>query len=339
MASEDLAASMKTLDLGPSDDPKTSDVKAVADASIKNTRRKIKTLQEQGFIKSKDDLCTVPFNPQTKQEAKVFNAPSVENTHPRNLPNPSSPNSQSRRPRNCKKTWNGAKSTSRPTAPPGKAQHSATQISSPKSPQGEPTFVYVIEASAFGTVKIVGAFMHLSKANERVEEYITQCGLANVDTVDIRSKFAFNGPKPQDIPKLVVSRRGSWANGASETCLPDNSTGVSKLRVLPRDSTFSTEDTEFIVAYLAMDSTELGLMVIGAYRTKEQAWQACEKYWNQLSYLNEMQKEKEWFDERGMHHVWGFVGGRAHHFFVEMHALNPEVEADLRIIFGGNARN
>jgi hypothetical protein len=339
MASEDLVASMKTLDLGPSDESKTPDVNVVEDVSRKSPRRKAKTLQKQGVVRSEDDLSTASFHQQTLQEMKIFNTTSVENAQTGALPTPPSRNNKNRPPRNRNKKGNGAKSTSGPSALPAKAEKSSYQTSSLNVPQGENkiTSVYIIEASTFRAVEIVGTFTLLSRANERVEEYITQCGMSNANTVDSCSGFGFEGPKPQDIPKFAVSRRGPWASGASETCIPQNRTGVRKFRVLPKDSTFSEKDTGFGTAYLAMDGSGLGLMALGVYHTKEQAWQACERYWIQLSFLSEMEKEKEWFDEKGMHHVRGSVAGRAHHFFVERHVLNPKVGADLRIVFGQKA--
>jgi hypothetical protein len=77
--------------------------------------------------------------------------------------------------------------------------------------------------------------------------------------------------------------------------------------------------------YLAVDRSG-GLFVIGIFAEKAPAWEACKKYRDQLAYCSELEGKEQWFDEEGMFHSKGKIGGKGHHWFVVEYPLDGKVE-------------
>ncbi len=166
--------------------------------------------------------------------------------------------------------------------------------------------------------RIIGVFNLLTKASERAAEYATQSGLSNTDIVDIVSSFGYAGPKP-------IATRRAWPNGTSEVRVLSCRTDLKWIKVLPKELTAPSGKTDFKTAYLALDRSG-GLFVIGAYTSKDEAWEACRKYWTQLSYCSAIQNMEQWYDEKCMFHAQGALGGMIHHWFVEPYDINGRVE-------------
>jgi hypothetical protein len=100
---------------------------------------------------------------------------------------------------------------------------------------------------------------------------------------------------------------------------------LSWIKVMPKDFAgwAGPTDSGTATLYLALDRS-IGLFVIGAYASKEEAWGGCQKYWTQLSYCTPIENKEQWFDGRGMYHAKGAIGGRGHHWFVKPYIIDAK---------------
>ena len=150
--------------------------------------------------------------------------------------------------------------------------------------------------------EILGVFTLLSEADKVVLEYLARLGISNAE---------------------ALANRRVWANGTSEIRL-----GFEWIRVLPKDFPAPTEKTLSEMVYLALDRSRDSLFVIGVYRSKGVAWDACEKYWTQLSYCIAIENKEQWFDSWGMLHTKGSICGTPHHWFVTPFPVDVIVEVE-----------
>jgi len=119
--------------------------------------------------------------------------------------------------------------------------------------------------------------------------------------------------------------RKVWPNGICEIRILCSSR-LEWIKVLPKEfSSSKTGSTDSGTAFLALDRSSI-LFVIGAYRSKTDAWEACRKYWTQLSNMMPIENKTQWCDEQGMLHATGEIGNTAHHWFVECYVIDAGVD-------------
>jgi len=276
MSSADLSASMKALDLGLSPD---SEVNPVERTTVSKRRPKLKPRKDSRLVNQVDECSVTPLKPLGK--------PEVDKSIPSGVPpSPQSSNNKSAQ-RRRKKRSNKTQTHTASSALPAKEQESVAHEAAKRTPQN--TFVYVV-LTRRTSEEIVGVFASLPKANECAVKYASQYGI------------------PHTYRRAQLDET-SWVG-----VFGDNS--LSEVRVLPKEFTTLTGNTDFGTIYLALDRPSF-LFVIGAYRSKDEAWEACQKYWRQLSYCCEIQGERQWVDRQGMPHARGAIAGRSHHWFVE----------------------
>jgi hypothetical protein len=193
-------------------------------------------------------------------------------------------------------------------------------------------FLYIVEA-ADSSEKIIGAFTQLEQANDCAITYAAQYGIPAAEIVDHVSSFGRGSCGP--IPTRAAASMGPanasrkvWPNGTCEIRILGRSR-LEWIKVMPKEFSASniTESTEDPggTAYLAVDRSDI-LFVIGAYRSKADAWEACRKYWTQLSNWMPIEGETQWFDEQGMLHATGSIGNTTHHWCVEPYVIDAGVD-------------
>jgi hypothetical protein len=172
------------------------------------------------------------------------------------------------------------------------------------------TFRYVVQASesSAGLEGIVGVYSELERANECAKGYVGRWGIEKSEIVDIQSSFGCT----------ARARRRSWQGGMSEIRV-----GGAWVKVLPKE--FIASEGADKKTYLAVDRSG-GLFVIGIFAEKVPAWEACKKYRDQLAYCSELEGKEQWFEEEGMFHSKGKIGGKGHHWFVVEYPLDGKVE-------------
>ena len=219
---------------------------------------------------------------------------------------------KSKRSRHRKKTPQEAKPQTALSALPGKRDEPA--LSEVKNTCARNIFVYVVEASV-KSEGIIGVFNSVANANQRATEYALQLfGMSDTDIVDITGSFSKGHSNTGSQP---MATRRVWPNGATEIRLLSYDAGPRWIKVLPKRLTVADGEPDPRTAYLALDRSNI-LFIIGAYTSKGEAWEACRKYWTQLSYgWGVIHGMKHWFDEQWMFHAQGSLGDLVHHWFVE----------------------
>lgn len=309
-----LAAAVEALDLGPSQDPKNAQVSTVKNERTKAPKWKSKLRGDRRLASPAEESPANPPKPQSKVEMETSIPSTAQNAEPGALSTSPSSNKKSRRSRHRKKRSNETATLIGPSAPLGKDQEPAADEGCKKRPQ--PSFMYVVEAAGFveTSEKIIGVFTSLSKANERAIEYAAQYGISTTDILDIVSGLGTASAR---------ACRRVWPNGTTE--VRSLCGGFNWVKVLPKEFPTSADNQGARFAYLALDRS-IGLFVIGVYGSKDDAWEACRKYWTQLSYCTPIENGKKWLDAQGMFHAQGAVGGRAHHWFVEPYVFDAGVD-------------
>jgi hypothetical protein len=175
--------------------------------------------------------------------------------------------------------------------------------------------------------KILGVFTTIFKANETATELASQSGVSHQDIVDVVSSFNYAGLKPPTQSRAI---RKIWPNGTSEIRSQTVGARFEWIKVLPKELPASAEDgrdrVRMQTVYLALDQCRVSLFVIGAFEAKDKAWDACQKYWTQLSYCTDIENEEQWVDERLMPNKRGVLAGNAHRWFVEVYDFDAQVE-------------
>jgi hypothetical protein len=366
MSLEDLFSSMRALDLGRSQDPEATPLQngKVTVAGMKSRPRadsvhesSTASLKSQG----KPEAQLSNFATAQKTERKsLLNSQSLnkKNGQPKYpKKGPQKTNSQTgssalpaekleakaqkaapvapatlhgskrdQRQRHRKKGSNKAKTQPQLSALPLREQKPKVDEVPKNAPQQ--AFLYVVKASdRYETV--IGVFKDPSFADESARAYIAQYCNSGVEIEDIVRGFGrdFSGTKPTPAAitrsNAVKASRRVWPNGTVDIRVYSH--GLQWVKVLPKELPAATENTDLRTAYLALHRSS-GLFVIGAYGSKDQAWEACRKYWTQLSYCMPIENENKWYDKQGMFHLIGIIGNTPHHWFVEPHAIDTIVD-------------
>lgn len=186
-----------------------------------------------------------------------------------------------------------------------KTQPLANQASEQLQEPSADDLLYVVKA-ANPFEEIIGVFTRLADAKEVAVSYVTKFyGTSASQIVDnVVSSF-------EPLGRAAEATVRNWPNGTCEICV-DMGRWV---KVLPKE--FSAQSAFSGMAYLALDrSAGKQLFVVGTYGSKEEAWEACKKYWTQLSYWTQF-RPHEWCDGKGMFHAEGMIGDVHHYWFVE----------------------
>lgn len=165
--------------------------------------------------------------------------------------------------------------------------------------------------------RTVGVFEDLARANKCAEGCVARHGFPPEEITDISDSSLFG----HTAWPTAVSRR-SWPGGTSEL----RGGGFEWIKVMPKEwsASASTSTPGSGVAYLAFSGT----LVIGAYGSKHEAWEACRRNWEQLSYWTAMEVDM-WVDKGGMYHGEGTILGRLRHWFVAPFVINAEVASGM----------
>jgi hypothetical protein len=317
MSLADLAASLEVLDLGSSRDVKNPKVSSTKPDSTQAPKWKSKPRGNRRLVSPVDEFTA--SEPQSKLEVETS-----QNAEPVSLPTSPASNKKRQRPRHRKKRSVETKTQPSSSAPPAKEQEPITAYDSSKE-CCKSTSVYVVEVTADceESEMVIGVYTSLLKANERATDCAKYFGIPKADIVDILSSFGCAGPKPCDTAQAKAIRR-VWPNGASELRILYSRSPLRWIKVLPKEfaGSIGSTDSGSTNVYLALDRSTIGMFVIGAYRSKGEAWEACQKYSTQLSYCSPIVNNKQWFDRLGLHHASGSIGGRQHHWFVEPYIID-----------------
>jgi hypothetical protein len=165
--------------------------------------------------------------------------------------------------------------------------------------------LYVVKASD-PFEEVIGVFTRLADAKEVAVSYVTKFYEISASQIvdNVVSSF-------EPLGRAAEATVRNWPNGTCEICVGMG----SSVKVLPKE--FSAPSAFSGMAYLALDrSAGKQLFVVGTYGSKEEAWEACKKYWTQLSYWTQF-RPHEWCDGKGMFHAEGMIGDVHHYWFVE----------------------
>lgn len=324
MSSADLAASLEALDLGPSRDVKNPKVGSTKPESTRASKWKSKPQGNRRLVSPIDELTATAPEPQNKLEVGTSIPSAAQNAEPVSHPTSPVSNKKRQRPRHRKKRSDETKTQTSSSAPPAKEEELITANDSSRE-CCKSTSVYVVEVTADRkeSEMVIGVYTSLLKANERVTDCAKYFGIPETDIVDISSSFGCAGPKPCDAAQAKATRR-VWPNGGSELRICYARSPLSWIKVFPKEfaGSIGSTDSGTTIVYLALDRSTLGIFVIGAYGSKGEAWEACQKYSTQLSYCSAIENNEQWFDRLGLHHASGSIGGRRHHWFVEPYIID-----------------
>jgi len=183
---------------------------------------------------------------------------------------------------------------------------------SPTRDKEQPDNLYVVQV-IYPNEKIIGVYTQVTEANKYAMAYMSAAnGILASEIGDAGGFFGSNIPAGKR-----AGKRSSWT-GALEIIL---SGGRPWIRVLPNKCPEPPGSSDRGLAYLALDQVGSGLFVIGAFRSKDDAWEGCKKYWGQLSYCTPVVDMSQWVTKEGMYHAKGLIVGRAHHWFVKQYVI------------------
>jgi hypothetical protein len=191
-------------------------------------------------------------------------------------------------------------------------------------------FAYVVEACMKDPMKekTLGVFTNLAAANETAIKFAEQNGTQRNDIVDIVSSINI---EEKDKPVLSTGKgratRRTWKDGTIDIQPRIVSGKFFFIRVLPKELASSSEKREEKdKVYLAVEKSKSKLYVGGAFWTKDEAWEACKKYWPQNLLSRPIERRDEWVDEQGMGHVEGAFGETSYHWFVEAYRFREKAD-------------
>ncbi|KAH7336651.1 hypothetical protein BKA65DRAFT_538727 [Rhexocercosporidium sp. MPI-PUGE-AT-0058] len=323
-SSGDIVHSMRDLNLGHSPDPSSAANKS---AKVEEETAVVHPKAKQLPAKTnptKAKKGPSPFqSPQNNPSPSQMEVPAVHKAYSPSqgrvvpIAVPTSPKKTRRHPRNRSPRFNSLPKTDlallsdQPASSLTTLEHdaiSSLQVSRDHAP--ESTFKYIVQAfdGLKGPETIAGVYTDLDTANACAKRFAGGWGVKESDIEDIQSSFGC---------KARATRR-SWQGGMSEIRV-----GGAWVKVLPKHFDASIKRDKKV--YLAMDESN-GLFVIGVFAEKEEAWDGCKGYVDKLTYCSELDGRKQWFDDLGMSHLQGSIGGKGHHWSVVEYSLDGEVQ-------------
>ncbi len=328
MASEDLVASMKALNLSTSQDIENLKVGRAKTGQTRAPKWNSKNRGNRPAVSYPDKFtANVP-----KTQGKLTmgeNIPSVaQKVELGSSPNWQASKKNRQRSRHYRK-GSGETNIQNLSNETSSKQQELTIAHRASKESNRSTSIYVVEVAIYVPGKagefedIIGVYTLLSEANKAVIKCAEQFGISETEIKDIVSSFA--GPKPSAQSKAT---RRVWPNGTSEVRnLYSSCSRLTWIKILPKDfaDSAATTDSGTSTVYLALDRS-IGLFVVGVYASKEEAWKGCQKYWTQLSYCTPIEDKEQWYDRLGMYHAKGAIGGRRHHWFIKSFNIDAAVD-------------
>lgn len=173
------------------------------------------------------------------------------------------------------------------------------------------TPIYVLQLlSTSQKDRVLGVFLSATDANHHALNYVhVWLGIMDHEIADGRGMFV------NEKNSEAKMRKRMWA--ATGTIEILSASGVPTVRVLKKSlhgEGFHKGDT----IYLSMDSS----FVLGAYKSKDgEAWEACKKYWADLSVAASMEGLRHWNDERGDPRGKATIAGQSHQWYLKRYLL------------------
>ncbi|RDL30844.1 uncharacterized protein BP5553_10189 [Venustampulla echinocandica] len=200
-------------------------------------------------------------------------------------------------------------------SPDEKLLASTPNITAPSNTQLEPL---KLECGAAWIVlrsspqQLLGVFTSESGAMRCAEYFVKRHGHPEVKIIDTDVDTGFCPPDR--------AQRRLWPDGVSETSFYITPFMLTTVKVFQRAFASPPNPPTAGIAFLSLDRSETGLIVIGASRTKTEAWKECRSHFAQFSRATWV-KAAYWVDGKGMHHMKGYLDNREHHWCVEPHPV------------------